>query len=498
LLLVSLLEVESYSVEVGERGALIRRASPPGTRAASLLAPSEGVEVAGAAAVAVHAAVEPVDADELVVPLHAVRGEALDPAEAAAQEKRARCAAVVGKATRLLDAQLQKHRGRKSVPTYVQNTAKELRTLGQSALRKEGLDRLKRSLGIVGLATALATGDVWTSADQSSLWANCDPDGVDEHLEEHNMTGKQGGEKILQGDVIEHPGSALAEAAHTGNWQDHWLYNSTHSVVRYCFAAEASNETKAVFMQAVGHISSQVPCIVFEEVPRQEDEHSCVQFPSVLVSSWKTGCWAHLGQVSGRKGTLFYSRSQRLNLGPGCDMLGEAVHQLSHALGVGHEHTRIDRDEFVDVGKENTDPAQAASNFPLDSFPVPPSAYEGRPLDFLSIMMPHSRAFSANGEITLAPKLDPRLHRYLGQRMGLSELDAQRLAEHYGCGPDFQPAEPSSFLSSQMPWAQAWSLRRRAAITPSRTSSSGRSPIPRTAWTSPRAASLASTAMALC
>jgi len=36
-------------------------------------------------------------------------------------------------------------------------------------------------------------------------------------------------------------------------------------------------------------------------------------------------------------------------------MPGMAIHQLGHALGLVHTHTRVDRDNFINIHKENTD-----------------------------------------------------------------------------------------------------------------------------------------------
>merc|ERR1719145_522251 len=64
--------------------------------------------------------------------------------------------------------------------------------------------------------------------------------------------------------------------------------------------------------------------------------------------------------------------------------------------------------------------------------------------------MPPARAFSSTGEVTVEPKGEPKLRHYLGQRMGLSQLDAERLAERYGCPDNARPVEPSAYLTGQL------------------------------------------------
>lgn len=45
--------------------------------------------------------------------------------------------------------------------------------------------------------------------------------------------------------------------------------------------------------------------------------------------------------------------------GPNClENEGKAIHELMHALGIFHEHTRADRDMYIDVHYENIIPGK--------------------------------------------------------------------------------------------------------------------------------------------
>ena len=59
-----------------------------------------------------------------------------------------------------------------------------------------------------------------------------------------------------------------------------------------------------------------------------------------------SGCWAYLGKQGGE---------QVVNLTPpGCMEEEHITHEVLHSLGFYHEHSRSDRDKFVEVIKVTT------------------------------------------------------------------------------------------------------------------------------------------------
>ncbi len=116
------------------------------------------------------------------------------------------------------------------------------------------------------------------------------------------------------------------------------------------------------------------------------------------------GCWSQVGRRGGE---------QEISLGTGCG-IGAAVHEIGHALGLWHEQSRSDRDNFIEIIRENIIPSQL-HNFDMH-------AQDGEDLglyDYGSIMHYPATAFSVNGGVTIRAKGGAEI----GQRNGLSKGD---------------------------------------------------------------------------
>ena len=114
----------------------------------------------------------------------------------------------------------------------------------------------------------------------------------------------------------------------------------------------------------------------------------------------------------GRRGGV-----QNITLGSGCST-GNAIHEVGHTVGLWHEQSREDRNQFVTIVFANI-AADMQHNF-LQQIT------DGDDLgayDFGSIMHYPAAAFSTNGQDTIVPKVALPAGVVMGQRTALSAGD---------------------------------------------------------------------------
>ncbi|XP_035534927.1 high choriolytic enzyme 1-like isoform X2 [Morone saxatilis] len=175
------------------------------------------------------------------------------------------------------------------------------------------------------------------------------------------------------------------------------------AVVPFAISAELAYQESNIF--AAFKMISDFTCIRFR---RHTTEFNYLK----LIDG--NGCASFIGCQGGPQ-PLYYSRT--------CSV-GNLCHELIHALGLHHEHTRQDRNQYVNVQWQNIIPG-AKINFVVKS-----GNTLNLPYDLNSIMHYGKFFFSVNGNATMLPRYSTE---QMGQRTHLSPLDIQKLNKLYHC-----------------------------------------------------------------
>ncbi|XP_015228299.1 PREDICTED: zinc metalloproteinase nas-4-like [Cyprinodon variegatus] len=126
------------------------------------------------------------------------------------------------------------------------------------------------------------------------------------------------------------------------------------------------------------------------------------------------GCASFIGMTGG---------SQPVYFAQSCTT-GNLAHELIHALGLYHEHTRNDRDEYISINWSSVIPSKKRN------FKVKNGDTLNQPYDYDSIMHYGPSFFSADGNPTIVTH---KKAQKIGQRIRLSPLDIKKLNILYKC-----------------------------------------------------------------
>ena len=124
---------------------------------------------------------------------------------------------------------------------------------------------------------------------------------------------------------------------------------------------------------------------------------------------------------------------QEVSIDNGCAMKGHAMHEIGHALGLWHEHSRWDRDMYIRIVRENIKD-NAYYNFGTISEDKWLHT-EDLGYDLLSIMHYGAKSFSRNGEdtIEIVVSVPNCAVNKMGQRKMLSRKDKVKTSRMYQC-----------------------------------------------------------------
>ncbi|XP_066256660.1 protein tolkin [Euwallacea similis] len=190
-----------------------------------------------------------------------------------------------------------------------------------------------------------------------------------------------------------------------------------YGVIPYEIDGNFSGLHKALFKQAMRHWEN-FTCVKFVE--RDRDEH----LNYIIFTERPCGCCSFVGKRG--------NGGQAISIGKNCDKFGIVVHELGHVVGFWHEHTRPDRDNHVNIIRENIMNGQEYNFNKLNEDEVNSL---GLTYDYDSIMHYARNTFSKGTYLdTIQPVDMPgRKRPEIGQRVRLSEGDVAQTNLLYKC-----------------------------------------------------------------
>jgi len=203
-----------------------------------------------------------------------------------------------------------------------------------------------------------------------------------------------------------------------------------------------NSETLSTIQLALEHIEQSTGVIQFVQ---RTDQVEYIYFNHEV--HYEGVCAANLGKQTGRQTNVY------LGWCKGRRHLGNIVHELLHALGFWHEHSRPDRDDHVTIHWNNI--RESSKNNFQKAFMVNSL---GSPYDFNSIMHYPPVSFSTNRLPTIVPVIPLANWETMGQRSKLSERDVEQLRLLYQCksGPRMGDISVDELCSTDCPcWEHA-------------------------------------------
>ncbi|XP_067928524.1 bone morphogenetic protein 1-like [Watersipora subatra] len=207
-----------------------------------------------------------------------------------------------------------------------------------------------------------------------------------------------------------------------------------HAVIPYEINSTFSGQHKALFRRAMQHWENHT-CVTFIE--RNPEFHT----DYIVFTERPCGCCSYVGKSGEGR--------QDVSIGKNCDKFGIVVHELGHVVGFWHEHTRPDRDEYIDIIMENV---MIGQHYNFNEMPEGEVDSLGEEYDYESIMHYARNTFSRGPyDDTIVPKkkLPNGNPVEIGQRLKLSPGDIVQANKLYSCticGRTLQ--EPSGQFSS--------------------------------------------------
>uniref|UniRef100_A0A0K0EF27 Zinc metalloproteinase n=1 Tax=Strongyloides stercoralis TaxID=6248 RepID=A0A0K0EF27_STRER len=156
---------------------------------------------------------------------------------------------------------------------------------------------------------------------------------------------------------------------------------------------------------------------------------TCFNFNKVSVKSdLKEGLRYYSGnKCHSHVGRIYEFTPQDISIGKGCNLYGTVMHETLHSLGLEHEQSRADRDNYIELLLNNVEKGREHNFIKVDMNNY--LTYEVG-YDFGSVMQYPTSAFGVDNKTTIMP-LFPYYAKTMSMKEGPSFLDIKLLVLHY-------------------------------------------------------------------
>ncbi|XP_038615435.1 astacin-like metalloendopeptidase [Tachyglossus aculeatus] len=208
---------------------------------------------------------------------------------------------------------------------------------------------------------------------------------------------------LIEGDIIKTSPFRMYSA-----FSSKWPVKDGMVQIPYRLSSKYDQSQRAVILEAFTDFE-QLTCVRFVSHTNEND------FVSITPLA---GCFSSVGRSGGM---------QVVSLAPLCLQRGKGIvlHELMHVMGFWHEHSRADRDRYIDISWREIMPGFEI-NFVKSQSSNMVVAY-----DYSSVMHYGRFAFSARGLPTITPLAGSEVS--IGQRRYLSSSDIARINQLYSC-----------------------------------------------------------------
>ncbi|XP_064550785.1 hatching enzyme 1.2 [Drosophila montana] len=194
-----------------------------------------------------------------------------------------------------------------------------------------------------------------------------------------------------------------------------------NGTIPFAISPRYESRERSSIMHALWTFNS-LTCIRFVPYDGYVEDYLLIEPPE----DGPQGCWSYVGKRGGEQ-VVALQRPDETSAH--CfSSEGRIMHELMHAIGIYHEQSRADRDNFVKIHWDNIVP-RFRKNFKLVSRKRGKYAFD---YDYNSVMHYGEYYFSKKkGQKPTMTPLQPGVR--IGQRKTISQIDCLKINDLYGC-----------------------------------------------------------------